>query len=132
MGWNLRRSINIGGIRLNLSKKGVGVSVGVKGLRIGRDANGNTYTHASIPGTGVYRRDYYKTDYSDQQNNPSGGPSMPPPLTPPVNPQAFEAEYVVKRDELLATVKAGRVDEAYKMMMSWDQSFRARLHRSFL
>jgi hypothetical protein len=58
MGWNLRRSVNFGPLRVNLSKSGVGYSVGTRGLRVGKDAAGRTYRSLSIPGTGIYRRDY--------------------------------------------------------------------------
>ena len=61
MGWNFRKSLKVGPLRVNLSKSGVGCSVGIKGLRIGQDAKGRRYTAASIPGTGVYRRDYQKS-----------------------------------------------------------------------
>ena len=58
MGWNLRRSVNFGPLRINFSKSGVGYSVGTRGLRLGKDAAGRTYSSLSIPGTGIYRRDY--------------------------------------------------------------------------
>jgi hypothetical protein len=38
MGWNLRKGFNFGPLRINLSRRGVGYSVGARGLRIGRDA----------------------------------------------------------------------------------------------
>jgi hypothetical protein len=59
MGWSFRRSLNFGPLRVNLSKRGVGFSVGARGFRIGRDSQGKQYTQTSIPGTGLYRRDYY-------------------------------------------------------------------------
>ncbi len=40
MGWSFRKSIKLGAVRLNLSKSGVGGSVGVKGYRKGIDAKG--------------------------------------------------------------------------------------------
>lgn len=53
MGFRFRKSINLGGgVRLNLSKKGVGISGGVKGARIGVGPRG-VRTTTSIPGTGV-------------------------------------------------------------------------------
>lgn len=57
MGLYFRKSINLGGgVRLNFSKKGVGISVGVKGARISKGPNG-TYMNLSIPGTGIgYRK----------------------------------------------------------------------------
>lgn len=54
MGFRMRKSINLGGgVRLNLSKKGVGYSVGTKGYRITKKARGGIRTTASIPGTGI-------------------------------------------------------------------------------
>ncbi|MDR5659477.1 DUF4236 domain-containing protein [Serpentinicella sp. ANB-PHB4] len=53
MGLRLRKSINMGkGMRLNLSKRGVGVSAGVKGFRVGVGPRGIRKT-TSIPGTGI-------------------------------------------------------------------------------
>lgn len=43
MAWFLRKSIRLGPLRLNLSKRGLGASVGVKGLRAGVDASGKPY-----------------------------------------------------------------------------------------
>ena len=58
MAWNFRRSVKFGPVRLNFSKSGIGTSVGVRGFRVGRDAKGRTYTASSIPGTGIYNRQY--------------------------------------------------------------------------
>lgn len=60
MAWNWRKRINLGPFRINLSKKGLGYSVGVPGFRVGKDAVGRDYTQTSIPGSGMYRRDYPK------------------------------------------------------------------------
>jgi hypothetical protein len=49
MGWYLRKSLKVGPIRFNLSKSGVGTSVGVKGLRIGSGPRGK-YIHAGREG----------------------------------------------------------------------------------
>lgn len=53
MGFRLRKSVNFGPVRVNLSKSGVGYSVGGKGFRYTKKANGGTRTTASIPGTGA-------------------------------------------------------------------------------
>jgi hypothetical protein len=58
MRWNWRKAFNFGPLRVNLSKKGVGYSFGVRGFRIGRDAKGQNYNHTSVPGTGIYKRTY--------------------------------------------------------------------------
>lgn len=78
MGWNFRRSIRLGPFRFNLSKSGVGASAGIPGLRVGRDAKGRNYSQVSIPGTGIYRRDYYKT-----QQTTNTVPSNPGTLKAP-------------------------------------------------
>ena len=43
MGWFLRKSFRVGPLRLNLSKRGIGASVGVKGARLGLDATSKPY-----------------------------------------------------------------------------------------
>lgn len=43
----------MGPVRVNLSKSGVGYSVGGKGFRVTKKAGGGTRTTASIPGTGI-------------------------------------------------------------------------------
>lgn len=54
MGWGFRKSINLGGgLRLNLSKSGIGVSAGVPGFRVGTGPRGSR-TRLTIPGTGLY------------------------------------------------------------------------------
>ncbi len=54
MPFYIRKGIHLGPVRLNLSKSGLGVSVGGKGLRAGIDADGKTYTHAGR--YGLYHR----------------------------------------------------------------------------
>lgn len=57
MGFTYRKSINLGPFRVNLSKSGVGYSVGGRGFRVGTTPRGKKYTSFSIPGTGVgYRK----------------------------------------------------------------------------
>lgn len=59
MGLRFRRSIKVlPGVRLNLSKSGIGISAGIRGLRVGLDAKGRKYTSAGIPGTGLSSRQY--------------------------------------------------------------------------
>ena len=53
MGLRFRKSINIGPLRINFSKSGVGFSLGVKGFRVGRSAKGKKTATVSIPGTGI-------------------------------------------------------------------------------
>lgn len=53
MGFRFRKSLKLGPFRATLSKSGVSTSVGVKGYRVTKLANGKTMKTASIPGTGV-------------------------------------------------------------------------------
>ena len=74
MKWNFRKSIKLGPVRVNLSKSGVGGSIGVKGFRKGIDAKGRSYTHVSIPGTGIYSRSYDKQDGKTQSGRTDSNP----------------------------------------------------------
>lgn len=40
MGWYLRKSVGLGPLRFNLSKSGIGASIGVKGLRVSKGPRG--------------------------------------------------------------------------------------------
>jgi len=56
MPWGFRRSLRIAGpLRLNFSKSGLGLSLGVPGLHVGRGPRGS-YLRAGLPGTGIYYR----------------------------------------------------------------------------
>ena len=61
MGFRFKKSIKAGPFRVNLSKSGIGYSVGVKGFRVTKKANGGVRTTTSVPGTGIsYTKDYGK------------------------------------------------------------------------
>lgn len=54
MGFNFRKSINLGGgFKLNLGKKSVGISVGVKGVRVLVNLKGRKLVILSIFGIGI-------------------------------------------------------------------------------
>ena len=53
MGLRFRKSFNIGPLRINISKSGIGFSLGVKGFRISRSAKGKMSATATLPGTGL-------------------------------------------------------------------------------
>ena len=58
MGWYVRRSMKIApGVRVNLSNRGLGVSVGTRGVHVSSSATGRQTFSAGLPGTGVrYRK----------------------------------------------------------------------------
>ena len=80
MGFYLRKSVRVGPLRFNLSKSGVGVSAGIKGLRVGTGPRGN-YVHMGRHGL------YYRATLpSGQQRppqlvSPSSVPDTPQPVT---------------------------------------------------
>ena len=53
MGFRFRKSKKIGPFRVNVSKSGIGWSVGTKGFRYTKRADGKTQKTYSIPGTGI-------------------------------------------------------------------------------
>lgn len=53
MGLRFRKSINLGGFRINFSKSGIGYSFGVPGIRHTKKSSGGIRTTTSIPGTGI-------------------------------------------------------------------------------
>jgi hypothetical protein len=77
MGWRWRKSISLGGgVRTTVSKQGMGVSWGFRGLRIGKSPYGQYWISIGIPGTGLYFIKYLsrpKQGIPPQDNN-----SFPP------------------------------------------------------
>jgi len=60
MGLRFQRRIRIApGVRLNLSKSGIGGSVGRTGLRLGVDAKPRKYFSMGLPGTGLSYRTFF-------------------------------------------------------------------------
>lgn len=54
MGFRLRKSIGLGaGFRLNVSRRGVGLSGGVRGARVSVNSKGRVTRTLSVPGTGI-------------------------------------------------------------------------------
>lgn len=77
MGFRYRKSVKVGPFKINFSKSGVGYSVGSKGFRVTKRADGRTQTTCSIPGTGISyvdvtgkpKKNYSITDYSNKTTN---------------------------------------------------------------
>src|SRR5437016_12964560 len=75
MGFYLRKSVSLGPLRFNLSKSGIGVSAGVKGLRFGAGPRGN-YVHMGRHGI------YYRATLPSGRAMPEVPPPTPTPPTP--------------------------------------------------
>lgn len=83
MGFYIRKSLSAGPFRFNLSKSGVGVSVGVPGFRVGTGPRGN-YVHMGRGGI------YYRTTL----NGPAAPASAPRPSPPIFQPSGILMEDV--------------------------------------
>lgn len=59
MGFYFRKRRSAGPLSFNLSKSGIGISTGIRGLRAGVTSHGKLFTSANVPGTGLYYRKYY-------------------------------------------------------------------------
>jgi hypothetical protein len=70
MGWTLRKSFKLGPTRINLSSRGIGYSVGVRGFRVGTRASGRGYVSA---GRGMLR---YQASLGSAQRTRSTGPAV--------------------------------------------------------
>ena len=77
MGLRFQRRIRVlPGLQLNLSRSGVGVSIGGRGAHVGITARGQRYASAGLPGTGISWREYAK------RRRPSARIAPGPPRLP--------------------------------------------------
>ena len=82
MGFRYRKSKKFGPFRLNMSKSGLGLSVGGKGFRYTKKANGGTRGTYTLPGTGFsYVKDHGTGTNPNNMHNhyPASPNGMPPP-----------------------------------------------------
>jgi len=61
VGFYFRKSINLGFLRINFSKSGVGFSLGVPGFRLVKPAKGKVYLHVGKSGF------YYRKSLGEQK-----------------------------------------------------------------
>lgn len=67
MGFRFRKSTKIGPARINISNKGIGWSIGSKGVRYTKRTDGKTQTTLNVPGTGI---SYVKVNNSSKKSTP--------------------------------------------------------------
>ena len=107
MGWYLRKSLNLGPIRINLSKSGLGMSAGVKGLRVGTGPRGK-YLHAGREGL------YYRTSldtHAEQATSTAVQEAANAELDPPLNDLTKEKQLAAARWARI-TARAERLGHA--------------------
>lgn len=81
MSFYIRKSIRVGPLRFNLSKSGISVSTGIRGLRVGTGPRGN-YIHMGRGG--LYYRQTLSSDPTSPHRHPESHtvtPSYVPPTT---------------------------------------------------
>lgn len=84
MGFRFRKSFKIApGVRVNLGKKSVGISAGIKGARVSVNSSGRVTKSVGIPGTGI---SYVKTSKIGGAGS-GGGKEPPSSQTPLPTPQ---------------------------------------------
>jgi len=73
-----RRTISLGGgVRLNFTKRGVGVSAGTRGLRRSWHSTGRRTTSIGLPGTGLYWQKIERVN-TKRASHKSRQPDQPP------------------------------------------------------
>src|SRR5580658_5478907 len=82
MSYFFRKSLRLGPIRLNLSRSGVGASLGVKGARLTVTPRGTSYITVGSHGFS------YRETLSQRMGSPAGNPA--PPAVVPVAPPSDE------------------------------------------
>lgn len=108
MGFRFRKTIKLGPVNVNLSKSGVGYSIGGKGLRVTKKADGGTRTTVSIPGTGIS----HVTETSGKKKT---NPESKHPVIPKTACQAEKIEPAIKKIKF-PTVKDGHpIRYAYEL-----------------
>lgn len=80
MGFYLRKSVSVGPFRFNISKSGIGVSAGVKGLRVGTGPRGN-YIHMGRGGL-YYRKTFSPAGAANTVRPQGNHQSIPTELLP--------------------------------------------------
>ena len=104
MGFQFRKSKSFGPFRITVSKSGISTSVGIKGLRVTKTADGRVKTTASIPGTGIrYTKDITQRNDSSPQRYASSPVREEIAQTPPPEATLENAAEFVRRSGL-ATV----------------------------
>lgn len=90
MGFRFRKSFKIApGVRVNVGKKSIGISAGVKGARVSVNSSGRKTTTVGIPGTGL---SYQKTEkiggHAATDKHDQTAPEYTPAVDlPPIDPQ---------------------------------------------
>lgn len=93
MGFRYRKSIQIiPGLKMNISRSGVGYSVGGKGMRVTRQANGRVTRTVSLPGTGISHQGTLRSAAGSRtpaRSSARATAPLPPAPAPAPHPSLF-------------------------------------------
>lgn len=96
MGFRLSKSIKIvPGVRLNVSTRGLGYSVGGRGFRVSRSAGGRITRTLSIPGTGISHQSILRQGRTRSARRPAAPPDyfpIPRPASPGLLAPSWEKD----------------------------------------
>ena len=106
MGFRFRKSFKIApGVRVNIGKKSVGISAGVKGARVSVNSNGRVTKSVGIPGTGL---SYVSTSKiggePDPTNETTGSETSAVNLAPQPNRPPSSQKWTGKSVKILSVV----------------------------
>lgn len=112
MGFYIRKSVKAGPLRFNLSKSGIGVSVGVPGFRVGTGPRGN-YVHVGARGL-YYRKSLVPT------TQPRRVEQRPPqPAGPPVQLQPIGSGCITQMIDWSAAQLLQEINEKLRKGKRW-------------
>lgn len=121
VGFSSRKSFKIApGVRLNVSKSGIGYSAGVKGYRVTKRADGRVQHTASIPGTGLS----YRSTSGQARTRAAGRPAAPTSSPKPIKPGRFAPKgekdlyEAVKSDDLAAIERVAQEHQQFAVAAS--------------
>lgn len=110
MGFYIRKSVSAGPFRFNLSGSGLGLSVGVKGFRVGTGPRGN-YVHMGRGGL------YYRASLGGAHNQ-RRAPSGPSPA-PPTSPASIETGNVMEMRPSDSSQLLEQINEKLALARLW-------------
>lgn len=87
------------GISLNVSKKGLGLSAGPKGIKVSRSAQGRITGSVGIPGSGISYRD--RLDRTNNESSESAQESEDSNSNAFLEDVADKSEYILKHGKVL-------------------------------
>jgi hypothetical protein len=97
VGFYIRKGVSAGPLRFNLSRSGLGVSVGVKGFRIGSGPRGN-YVHMGRGGL------YYRASLGRPRHRVAPASQWSPPFSPAPDPSLAQGMVEVETGNILDMV----------------------------